>query len=232
MAKNQLSIIIPVFNEREKITVLIDFLLNHESYRLLEIIVVDAKKSTDNLDELKLNEKVKLISSSETCRAAQLQIGAEASKGDVLYFLHADTFPPSDYISRLYSCLLEKDFGMFSYHFDRKEWNFRFNAWMTQWKAFYTGGGDQGLFLSKGIFEQVGGFDTNLSVMEDYDLFWRLKKHKMKYQIVKSPATVSARKYEKNSGFKINMVNLITLLGFKWWGNNEKWAKFYKKHIQ
>jgi len=232
MREKQLSIIIPLYNERERIINLVDFLLQHQPENLTEIILVDANQSTDNIHELDFPEKVKLIKATGTNRAVQLHTGALKSKGTVLYFLHADTFPPKDYANRIFNCLKNRDFGMFNYQFDRTEWNFRFNAWMTQWKAFYTGGGDQGMFLKKSTYEKIGGFDIKLSIMEDYDLFWRLKKQKMKYQIVKSPATVSARKYEKNNVFKVNVINLITLLGFKWSGNAVKWGQFYKKHIQ
>ena len=121
---------------------------------------------------------------------------------------------------------------MFKYQFDQNNWSLKFNGWMTQWRGFYTGGGDQGLFLKRTVFNSINGFDTSLDIMEDYDIFWRLKKAKYNYQIVKSPAIVSARKHLNNSTLKVNIVNLVTLIGFKVNGNAKSWSKFYARIIK
>ncbi len=231
MKQKGLSIIIPTFNERPNIQKLVDFLIYNGNEKLIEILIVNAKNSNDNIEALNLPDVVKIINSNEACRSKQLQLGANVSNGDFLYFLHADTFPPKNYIHHIFNSLGHYNFGMFSYRFDVKRWNLRFNGWMTQWKGFYTGGGDQGLFIRKIDFQNVNGFNQSLSIMEDYDLFWRLKKEKFKFEIINDPAIVSARKYQKNSAFKINLINLITLLGFKWTGNFKRWSKFYKRHI-
>ena len=232
MDKNRLSIIIPAYNERKRIPPLIEFLVLNGANCDLEIIIVNAKHSTDDIDELELPKCARIISGETTNRATQLQLGADQSTGDILYFLHADTFPPKNYANQILKSLIKYDIGMFNYTFDIKKWNLRFNGWMTQWKGFYTGGGDQGLFLKRKNFFLAGGFDCKLTIMEDYDLFWRLKKQRLSYKIVKGPAIVSARKYNKNRGIKVNMVNLVTLIGFKLTRNNAKWTAFYQRHIQ
>jgi GT2 family glycosyltransferase len=232
MNNNQLSIVIPTYNERERIEKLIDFLLANDSKKLLEIIIVNAKESEDKLKDITIPPKVQVINSEMTCRAKQLQLGSELSKGGIIYFLHADTFPPKRYIEHIFKSTEVCDFGMFNYQFDEKKWNLKFNGWMTQWKGFYTGGGDQGLFIKNEAFNKVKGFDTDLIVMEDYDLFWKLKKARLRYKIIKDPAMVSARKYHKNNSLKVNLVNLVALIGFRFTGNSVKWGAFYKRYIK
>jgi hypothetical protein len=44
--------------------------------------------------------------------------------------------------------------------------------------------------------------------MEDFDLYRKAKKSGSKFCIIDNPLLVSARKYEKNSWLKVNLVNL------------------------
>src|SRR5258708_11639597 len=87
----QLSIIIPVFNEAPLIR---PFLSNlRERTRGAEIIVVDGA-STDGTDQLAQGFCDQVIRSGECSRAKQMNIGAHAAGGDILWFLHADAEVP------------------------------------------------------------------------------------------------------------------------------------------
>ncbi|MFD1553567.1 glycosyl transferase [Putridiphycobacter roseus] len=232
MKNNCISIIIPTYNEKNNIVDLVNYLLEQNEGELKEILIMDAEKSTDQIEKIPFPAIVQIAKCDCTSRAAQFIHGASLAKGTVLYFLHADTRPPKNYLQLILG-MFEKgyDFGMFKYKFDQDKWYLRFNGWMTQWKAFYTGGGDQGLFIIKEQYHKVGGFDSTKLIMEDYDLFWRLKKAKYAYQILKDNAIVSARKYDKNASFKVNLVNLVVLWWFKFGGNQAKIKAFYNKHI-
>ena len=96
---NKISIIIPVLNEAENIGGLLRYLTeNSSSKNVSEIIIVDGG-STDRTVETVKNftlSDVKLLSSKKG-RAKQMNVGAKASTGNILYFLHADTFPPKDF---------------------------------------------------------------------------------------------------------------------------------------
>lgn len=232
MKNKCISIIIPTFNEKKNIENLVNWLVKYGEGALKEVIVVDAASSTDEIESLILPSIVSIVKSNYTARSSQFIQGAQLAQGAILYFLHADTLPPKTYGVNIVK-MFERgvDFGMFSYRFDKSKWNLNFNGWMTQWKAFYTGGGDQGLFIFKEKYEAIGGFDKNKIIMEDYDLFWRLKKSKYTYQILKHDAIVSARKYDKNSSLKINLVNFVVLWWFRFGGNQEKIKDFYTKNI-
>ena len=87
----QVSIIIPVFNEAPLIR---PFLANlRERTHGAEIIVVDGA-STDGTDQLERGFCDQIIRSGERSRAKQMNVGATAAGGDILWFLHADAEVP------------------------------------------------------------------------------------------------------------------------------------------
>lgn len=88
---SSISIVIPTYNEAEVIQKLIRYLLNSENSSLLEIIVSDGG-STDNTQALAREAGAKVIQSPKKGRAAQMNAGAAEANGQILYFLHADTF--------------------------------------------------------------------------------------------------------------------------------------------
>ncbi|NRB48577.1 MAG: hypothetical protein HRU41_12950 [Saprospiraceae bacterium] len=89
-------------------------------------------------------------------------------------------------------------------------------------------GGDQTLFLPKETFEALGRFDENLPIMEDFDFVWRAKKQ-YPLHFVKNPVLVSARKYERNSYLKVQIINGITFTLFRRGYCPFKLAKWYKR---
>ena len=98
---NKISIIIPILNESKTIVSLLQYLIkNSSSTNISEIIVVDGGSKDESFklvsDFNLLNDKVILIS-SERGRATQMNLGKQKATGTILYFLHADSFPPSGF---------------------------------------------------------------------------------------------------------------------------------------
>ena len=226
-----LSIIIPTYNERDNINPLIDRLLdNHEN---IEVIVVDSAKSEDGTLEAIARKDVRKIASKKATRAEQMHEGAMASKSELLYFVHADTRPPLNYFELISQALEGSSrFGLFSYRFDSDSSLLLLNSRFTRSKGIFTGGGDQSMFIVKETYLSMQGFDTSLPIMEDFDLYWRLKRKGIPYSIIPTDMLVSARKYERNSYLKVQLVNLITLLGFKWGRSPHKLKKFYSRMLE
>jgi GT2 family glycosyltransferase len=163
----------------------------------------------------------------------QMNHGAELATGDILFFLHADVRPPSDFLVQIEQALDDGfDAGIFSYRFDSDSKILQFNSYFTRFDGFYAGGGDQGLFIKSEVFERLGQFDDHWVIMEDFDFFRKLKKHKVPYTIIQSPMTVSARKYKENSWFKVNLINLIAVIRFKTGSKPEDIRRFYRKWIK
>ncbi|MBR1603443.1 MAG: glycosyltransferase [Synergistaceae bacterium] len=92
-----ISIIIPVLNEADRITPLIKSLLEIKDLSD-EIIVVDGGSTDGTLDKA-LSLGVRAISANKSGRAAQMNLGAEIAHGDILWFVHADSRINSDSLS-------------------------------------------------------------------------------------------------------------------------------------
>ena len=107
IAANSISIIIPVLNEAANINRLLAHLIEKEAGGYIsEIIVVDGH-SQDNtvalIQEFSRNASVDIkVIVSKRGRAKQMNAGANLSKSKILYFLHADSYPPKGFDSPYY----------------------------------------------------------------------------------------------------------------------------------
>jgi rSAM/selenodomain-associated transferase 2 len=162
-------------------------------------------------------------------RSCQMNEGAALAKGDVLYFVHADVRPPETWSTDIQNALAAGyHAGCFSYRFNSESKLLKINARATRHNSFLSGGGDQTLFIRRHIFEKMGGFRNDLCIMEDFDFVWRLKKQ-FPFMVIPNDAIVSARKYERNGYLKVQLVNLVTVLLFKWGWNPERLRVFYQR---
>lgn len=223
-----ISIIIPTLNEAAVIVSLIDFLNKHSNGLLKEIIVSDGG-STDETANLALEAGARLVNAPVKGRSAQMNFGAGIANGDILYFLHADTFPPASYaIDIIEAVKTGYSFGRYRTKFDSNKKILWLNAWFTRFDLFICYGGDQTLFMVKQLFNEIGGFNKDMRIMEDYDIVVRAKKLKEKYKIFSKPALVSARKYETNSWLKVQTANYIIIRMYKQGATQEEMAIRYK----
>jgi glycosyltransferase involved in cell wall biosynthesis len=93
-----ISIIIPVYNEEKQIKNLLSYLRKISTGKILEIIVVDGG-SNDTTPQILASEEDLIFIRSCKGRAKQMNAGAAIAKAPVLYFLHADSYPPENFDS-------------------------------------------------------------------------------------------------------------------------------------
>ncbi|WP_243473006.1 TIGR04283 family arsenosugar biosynthesis glycosyltransferase [Winogradskyella sp. MH6] len=230
---NKISIIIPVLNEAENIGRLLRYLTeNSSSKNVSEIIVVDGE-STDRTAEIVKNfslTDVKLISSKKG-RAKQMNAGAKASTGNILYFLHADTFPPKDFDQFILDKVQKgHEAGCFRMQFNSKHWWLNLTGWLTKFNLKVCRGGDQSLFITKTLFNTIGGYNENYIIYEDNILINELYKRN-KFTVINQKITTSARLYKKVGVWKLQYYYLIIYLK-KWFGASaSELHNYYKKRI-
>lgn len=189
------SVIVPTRNEASHITATLASLqplrpLGHE------IIVVDGG-STDATRTLAANDCDRLIDSAPG-RACQQNAGAHLARGEVLWFVHADTRVSPDAREQLLSLLTRQPacWGRFDIRFTSAHPALRIIAACVNLRSRLTGiaTGDQGLFVSRDYFRQVGGF-ADQALMEDVELTRRLKRI-ARPQCLRTPLVTSSRRWE------------------------------------
>lgn len=223
-----ISIIIPTYNEAEGIGKLVRFFALNGNQYVQEIIVSDGG-STDNTLQLAQQAGAKAVLSPKKGRASQMNYGASLATGTILYFVHADTFPPTSFATDIIQAIdTSYAFGRYRTKFDASNKLLRFNAWFTRFDLFICYGGDQTLFMKKDLFNAIGGFQSHMRIMEDYDIVTRAKAAGARYKIFDKPALVSARKYETNSWLRVQTANYIIIRMYKRGASQEAMAHKYK----
>lgn len=200
-----ISIVIPTYNEAEGIQRLVGYLLSTGYTPVPEIIVSDGG-STDDTPVLAKEAGAKVIRSPKKGRAPQMNAAATVASGDILYFLHADTFPPEDFLSVISSnCTYENGAGCFRLKFDDDHWFLKANAWFTRFDFDSIRFGDQSLFILKQYFVQAGGFKEDLLIMEDQEIISRIRKI-TGFKVLPATVTTSAQKYRENGVFRLQVI--------------------------
>lgn len=223
----QISVIIPTLNEASNLVELIPALQSELQNVRYEIIVVDGG-STDHSVQIATEFGNTVLSCNVKCRAKQMNEGAGISKGDILYFVHADSRPPKGFFTDIKQAFSEGfDMGCFRFKFDSKRFLLRVNSYFTRFDREMCRGGDQTLFITSEKFKGLGGYDANLRIMEEYDFMKRARRD-LKFKIIPKDVIVSARKYEENSYFRVNLVNLLVFTSFYRGASQERLLKIYK----
>lgn len=209
-----ISIIIPVCNEEKHLKSLLPFLISNGNNLVSEIIVV-CGGSTDDTRTVCEQFGVRYLSAITASRAIQMNIGAAVAVGEILYFVHADTCPPTSFSRTIIDSFNRNSkAGRFKTVFDSKSILLKLNAYFTKFDWFMCYGGDQTLYVEAALFNKIGGFDEGLHIMEDYEITERLKQHTA-YSILDGFVKVSARKYEKNSWWAVQRANYKAVKAYK-----------------
>jgi rSAM/selenodomain-associated transferase 2 len=204
----QLSVIIPVLNEAERIAPLVRYLLENGGTLIFEVFVVEAG-SKDETARLAVEAGAKILHCPVCSRAAQMNFGAKAAQGDTLYFVHADTLPPKSFAADIQASL-EAGYlmGCYRYKFDSPSILLEINAFFNRFQWLWCQGGDKTFFIKKEIFEKMGGYNERHVIMEEYD-FLRRTMPIYKLLVIPKYATVSARKYERNGWLRVQLANIL-----------------------
>lgn len=225
-----ISIIIPTYNEADGIAALLSYLINHSDNLIQEIIVSDGG-SQDNTVAIAETFPVRAVISPQKGRAAQLNFGASLATGAVLYFLHADTFPPTTFAQQIRQAY-QAGFaaGCFRLRFDHESLFLKAHCWFTRFNVNNVRFGDQSLFVSNAVFQKIGGFNTQLLLLEDQEVIGRIRRI-AKFRVLKDAVTSSARKYVTNGVVRTQAVYYLIYFMYKAGVSQQKLITTYRKLI-
>ena len=200
---NKISVIIPALNEAENLQNLLNHLLQNSSKEnISEIIVVDGG-SIDGTQAIVSQFNNATLLNSKKGRALQLNFGAKHATGTILYFLHADSFPPKNFDKHIINEVIKgNNAGCFRMTFNSNHWWLKLAGLLTclPWKS--CRGGDQSQFITKSLFYKIGGFNEDFKIYEDNDLISRLYA-KNEFVVIPKWLTTSARHYNTNGVWRL-----------------------------
>jgi rSAM/selenodomain-associated transferase 2 len=184
---------VPTLDEEETIA---QTLANLRRQRPQEIIVVDGGSRDDTC---LLAEAADLVVQAPRGRAAQMNEGAAHATGDVLLFLHADCSLEAGALAEAEHCLDVPGVaaGCFSMRVAADGFWYRSIDRCATARVRLTGlaYGDQGLFLRRNLFRQLGGF-PRLALMEDLFFSRELRRHG-RIVVASSRVHVSPRRWRR-----------------------------------
>jgi len=193
----KISIIIPVRNEAENIGRLLCALQACRSNGH-ELIVVDGGSDDETVQIAKpLTDK---LCQTAAGRSHQMNAGAIEASGEILWFLHADSQVPFFADDLIVAAATDATpvWGRFDVQLSGRQISLRVVEVMMNLRSRITGiaTGDQAIFISKDLFEKVGGFPDQC-LMEDIEISKMLKKFQSPVSLREKLVT-SSRRWEEN----------------------------------
>jgi uncharacterized protein len=228
----KISIVIPALNEARSIA---KVLAGIHSLPNLEIILVDGG-SIDDTVSIAQEFDIKVLSSPPG-RAHQMNVGAKAATGEILLFLHADTFLPLGFETMVRSTLQpplrgEKPVpvaGAFALQIDDPlpilRSIERLVAWRSKWRQMPYG--DQAIFLTAATFWEQGGF-VEMPIMEDFELIRRLQR-RGRIETLAAPVVTSARRWLKRGVWQTTLINQSIVIGYLMGISPARLASWYRR---
>jgi rSAM/selenodomain-associated transferase 2 len=221
-----ISVIIPTLNEEENIRRCIEGGLKDGC--ACEIIVADGGSTDKTAESAKRYSGVSFIQSRKG-RGIQMNMGASASSGDILLFLHADTVLETGWATEINSVLEDDSIsgGAFTFSIRSQLWKYRLvEAWVKlRCKIFSFPYGDQAIFVRKSAFDLIGGYKS-IPLMEDVDFIERLKKLGT-IVILNKKAMTSERRWSKKGLIRTAAMNQLIMLLYKFGVNPCRLARIY-----
>jgi rSAM/selenodomain-associated transferase 2 len=225
------SIVIPTFNEADHIGHTVQCLLQNEHADLIDEIIIADGGSTDDTVSRAARQSVTIMQCKARGRAHQMNEGAAIANGAILYFLHADTVPPDDFIEQILLATAEGfGSGCFRLKFDHAHWFLQANSWMTRFNVNGVRFGDQSLFVGKQIFRDSGGFDESLFVMEDQEIIARIRR-RCRFIVMDGEIVTSARKYRENGVYKTQAIFILIYVMYQLGISQPRLVSTYKRLI-
>ena len=205
-----ISIVVPTRNAASRIGGTLASLYEGVDAGLVRELVISDSGSEDGIAEIAEDIGAVLIR-GRTGRGIQLAAGARAAKGDWLLFLHADTRLSAGWAAAAAAHMAGSSdkAAFFKLEFNSDSAAARaVAAWANfRSRAFDLPYGDQGLLLSRELYDSIGGFPP-IPVMEDVAVAKQLRGRLL---MLDCKAKTDASRYEERGWVRQGLGNLLLL---------------------
>lgn len=161
-------------------------------------------------------------------RGARLARAAREARGEILFFLHADSVPPDNVLHAIRQALANgAAAGAFSLAYQGFDRRLRWIAWWANLRSRLLGlpFGDQGLFCRRDVYERAGGF-RSLPICDDVDMVRRLRRSG-RLVIRPEKTRASPRRYRERGALRQVLRNWRVLAGYFAGVSPEKLERWY-----
>jgi len=203
-----ISIIVPTLNEEKYLPLLLESIKSND-FSDYEIIIADAG-SKDKTIEIAKRYNCRLIPGGLPAKGRNE--GAKVAKGDLLFFVDADSLLPERFFKNALEEFSRKnlDFASFGLvpiggtKINKVAFNMFYN-WYIYAVEKTLPHAAMGILAKRDLFLKLDGYDETIKLAEDHDLSRRAKKI-AKYGIIKSTKVhFSDRRFKKDGWFRTSV---------------------------
>lgn len=218
----------PILNEAAGLPAILAQLLDYQKHNC-EVLLVDGGSLDDSVAIGRSAGFPVLISTRG--RAAQMNTGAQAAKGEFLLFLHADTVLPPSADQIVFKAFEQDDrhWGRFNVRIIGSSPMLKVVAWMMNQRSAWSGiaTGDQAIFVRRNVFQSVGGFPEQ-ALMEDIEFSKRIKSKSRPICLYQKVST-SGRRWETEGVWRTIILMWRLRLAYFLGADPEKLAERYRR---
>lgn len=212
-----ISVVIPTLNSEATLVKTLAGLVPATVEGVVREVVVADGGSTDRTFDCVEDAGARWLPCPGPSRGAQLHAGAEVARGPWLLFLHADTQLQAGWEAGARKFMREVETraadpaaAVFEFQLDDQGIAPRILEAVVgvRTRVFKFPYGDQGLLISKQLYQQVGGYRP-LELMEDVDLIRRIGRKRL--HVLRDHAITSAARYRENGYLRRILRNQLCL---------------------
>ena len=223
------AVIIPAINEESRVG---DAVSSAFAAGASDVILADGG-SQDETVAVAVRAGARVVA-THAGRAIQQNRGASGCQADVLLFLHADCRLGESCCEQVRKSLQDSRVagGSFRQSINAGGLRFRWLEWGNAWRAGFRQCpyGDQGLFVRRTVFEEIGGFEE-VDLLEDL-LLARAIKRQGRLCLLEGPLHVDARRWESRGVLRQTLRNWWLLAAWRLGVPPNRLARYYRRHDQ
>ena len=209
-----ISIVIPTFNEEAALETTLESISRIGGEAAHEVVVCDGGSSDRTVH---IAGRHAHVIQTPKGRARQLNAGVRCTRGDILFFVHADMRLPRGALRSIVRRIDDGgyDGGGFSNVFSGynrrikllgRILNLRFVDNDRPENTIFFG--DNGIFVRRAVFHALGGFKP-LPIMEDYDFSVRMRERFRVVRISDPKLIVSPRRHVRTGFLKTRLLWML-----------------------